>query len=176
MEFLGDVLQSTCPSNTYPFLSAQNWHEGQGGGRGQSSSSTGQINLPLPIFSEPNAAPPVGQHGKFQIETRNSHEALRIKSFKNLRSGNISTGLTFLILPKRYLSISIMWYSILRTAMLVSSSKFFVRPHAASHLLEYITRLSILLLLLTMLYKAPLESTFFVNNNTPLVASTSPVS
>lgn len=78
MEFLGDVLQPTCP-----FLSAQNWHEGQGGGRSQSSSSTGQINILLPVFSEPNAAPPVGQHGKFQIKTRNSHEALRIKSFKS---------------------------------------------------------------------------------------------
>lgn len=49
----------------------------------RASGSTGQINIPLPVFSEPNAAPPVGQHGKFQLEMRNSHEALRVKSFKS---------------------------------------------------------------------------------------------
>lgn len=59
--------------------------------------------------------------------------------------------------------------------MLVSSSKFFVPPHAASHLVEYITRLSILLLPLTMMYKALLENILFVNNSTPLVAYSSPI-
>lgn len=48
----------------------------------RASSSTGQTNVPLPVFSEPNAAPPVGQHGKFQLEMRHSHKALRTKSFK----------------------------------------------------------------------------------------------
>lgn len=48
----------------------------------RASSSTGQTNVPLPVFSKPNATPPVGQHGKFQREMRNSHEALRTKSFK----------------------------------------------------------------------------------------------
>lgn len=61
--------------------------------------------------------------------------------------------------------------------MLVYSSKFFVPPHAvASHLLEYITRLSILLLPLIKMYEALLESTLSVNSSTPLVASTSPIS
>ena len=48
----------------------------------RTSSSTEQTNVPLPVFSEPSAAPPVGQHGRFQLEMRNAHKMLRAKFFK----------------------------------------------------------------------------------------------
>lgn len=135
----------------------------------RASSSTGQTNILLPVFSEPNAAPPVErrilQHGEFLREMRNSHEALWMRSFKAESSSNISTDLPFLILPKRYLSTSIRWYSI-QAAMQVSSSQFFVPPHTASHLLQCIARLSTLLLPLTVMYKVLLELILFVNSST----------
>lgn len=39
----------------------------------------GQTYHPLPVFSEPVATPPVGQHGKFQLETVTSHKAVKTK-------------------------------------------------------------------------------------------------
>lgn len=48
--------------------------------------------------------------------------------------------------------------------------------YATSHLLEYIVRLSILFLPLTMMYKALMESILFVNSSTFLGAYTSPMS
>lgn len=77
MEFLCDVLQSTCPSKHIPFSHHKIDMKAKGVVMVRASSSTGQTNVPLPVFSKPNAAPPVGRHGKFQLEMRNSHEALR---------------------------------------------------------------------------------------------------
>lgn len=80
MGFLREVLKITCPSQSRAFISSQNWHEGQEVDHGENSQvCLGQTYHPLPIFSEPVATPPVGQHGKFQLETVTSHKAVKTK-------------------------------------------------------------------------------------------------
>lgn len=131
--------------------------EAQGLVPGRSPSFAGQTYHPLPVISEPTATPPLGQHGKFQPEWKHSPPTKQSKlNLGRLSAANISTGLQLLVFSESTCFPNTVFYP--STSSEGFQLKILCNRHAASCLLKY--RFSILLLPLTMMYKALQESIF----------------